>query len=162
MLINSRKDLDNAPADDRTRFMAQLGGTIHKWRWNDTEWDQYADTSTIERFGFTLADFPDAPVPPMPEMSPEEKEAERDREEMAGMSITSRQGEQQLILAGLDEQVEAAIDGIEDVTQRKLTRAWYQRASTWDRDSAALAALADALGLTDAQVDDLFRSAAEL
>ena len=82
MLINTRKDLDAAPAEDRERFMVQLSGTIHKWRWSDTEWEQYADTSTIERFGFTLDDFPDAPVPAEPDYSPDEKEAEAERDRL--------------------------------------------------------------------------------
>lgn len=77
-------------------------------------------------------------------------------------SITARQGEQQLILSGLDEQVEAAIDGIADTTERKLTRAWYNRASTWERNNPQLIALGKALGLTDEKIDDLFKQASEL
>ena len=92
MLINTRKDLDAAPAAERERFMVQLSGTIHKWRWNDTEWEQYTDTSTIERFDFTLDDFPDAPVPPKPDYNPDEKEvqAERDRLQSQLDSIDAR------------------------------------------------------------------------
>jgi hypothetical protein len=36
------------------------------------------NTATIERFGFTLADFPDAPVPDMPDYNPDERAAEQE------------------------------------------------------------------------------------
>lgn len=77
-------------------------------------------------------------------------------------SVTSRQGEQQLIIAGLDEQVEAAIDAIEDPLQRKLTSAWYRRASTWERMNPEFIALGQALGLTDEQMDEHIREAMKL
>lgn len=77
-------------------------------------------------------------------------------------SVTSRQGMQQLIIAGLDEQVESAIDGITDVTQRKLTRAWFHRATDWERDNQQFIALFQALGLTDEQADNHMRAAALL
>lgn len=76
--------------------------------------------------------------------------------------ITKRQGKQQLVIAGLDEQVGMAIDGITDPTERKLTRIWYEDATEWERENAQLLSLANALGLTDAQVDDLFIQASKL
>lgn len=76
--------------------------------------------------------------------------------------VTRRQGKQQLVVAGLDEQVEAAIDGIEDATERKLTRIWYDDAETWERDNEQLAVLSQALGLSDDEVDALFVEAAKL
>ena len=92
MIINNRKDLDAAPAAERERFMSKLSGTIHKWRWNNTDWEQYADTSTIEQFGFSLDDFPDAPAPTKPNYNPDEKEvqAERDRLQSQLDSIDAR------------------------------------------------------------------------
>lgn len=77
-------------------------------------------------------------------------------------SVTSRQGMQQLIIAGLDEQVESAIDGISDVTERKLTQAWFQRATEWERDNPQFISMVRALGLTDQQADDHTRAAALL
>ncbi|MEG3078463.1 hypothetical protein R3F64_01165 [Halomonas sp. 5021] len=77
-------------------------------------------------------------------------------------SVTSRQGEQQLIIAGLDEQVEAAIDAIADPLQRKLTSAWYRRASTWERMNPEFVAMGAALGLTDEQMDEHIREAMKL
>lgn len=77
-------------------------------------------------------------------------------------SVTSRQGMQQLIISGLDEQVEAAIDSIEDEIQRKLTLAWFHRATDWERDNQQFITLFQALGLTDEQADNHMRAAAQL
>ncbi|MCE9662513.1 hypothetical protein LY622_03580 [Halomonas sp. M5N1S17] len=82
---------------------------------------------------------------------------------MAPVSVRHQpQGEHQLILTGLDEQVEAAIDSIEDVVERKLTRAWYQRATVWERMNEQLVGLGYALGLSGEQIDDLFIQAVKL
>lgn len=78
------------------------------------------------------------------------------------VSVTSRQGMQQLIIAGLDELVESAIDGISDVTQRKLTKAWFLRATEWERDNPQFIGLMHELGLTDQQADEHMRAAALL
>jgi hypothetical protein len=77
-------------------------------------------------------------------------------------SVTSRQGMQQLIIAGLDEQVETAIASIVDVTERKLTQAWFQRATEWERDNPQFIGLMKELGLTDQEADDHMRAAALL
>ena len=92
MLINTRKDLDAAPAAERERFMKRLALSIYKWQWNGSDWEQYENTDSIERFGFTLDDFPDAPVPPEPDYNPDEKEvqAERDRLQSQLDSIDAR------------------------------------------------------------------------
>ncbi|MGE4532089.1 hypothetical protein [Halomonas sp.] len=77
-------------------------------------------------------------------------------------SVSRRQGKQQLVIAGLDDQVQQAIDGISDATERKLTRIWFDDADTWERDNEQLVSLAQALSLTEQQVDDLFTAAAQL
>lgn len=77
-------------------------------------------------------------------------------------SVTSRQGMQQLIIAGLDEQVETAIAGIADPVERKLTQAWFQRATDWERDNPQFIGLMKELGLTDQEADDHMRAAAQL
>ena len=82
MIINNRKDLDAAPSAERERFMLHLSSTIHKWRWNGSDWEQYENTDSIERFGFTLDDFPDAPVPPKPDHDPEKKQTKQRIEEI--------------------------------------------------------------------------------
>jgi len=82
MIINNRKDLNAAPANVRDAFLARLAGSINKYVWNGSEWTLEQDTSEIERFGFTLADFPDAPVPNMPAYNPDERALEQEAEEV--------------------------------------------------------------------------------
>tara|TARA_R110000851_G_scaffold33896_8_gene90424 strand:+ start:2136 stop:2576 length:441 start_codon:yes stop_codon:yes gene_type:complete len=114
----------------------------------------YADVESWLAEGNQLADFSGYPEVPM-----SEEQLQQWRE---SASVTSRQGEQQLIIAGLDEQVEAAIGAIEDPLQRKLTSAWYRRASTWERMNPEFIALGQALGLTDEQMDEHIREAMKL
>ena len=92
MIINNRKDLDAAPDDVRDRFLASLAGSINKYVWDGSDWVLEQNTTEIERFDFTLDDFPDAPVPPEPDYNPDEKEvqAERDRLQSQLDSIDAR------------------------------------------------------------------------
>jgi hypothetical protein len=77
-------------------------------------------------------------------------------------SITRAQAIGALILAGLDEAVEPAIQAIPDPVQRKLAlNDWHNRLH-FERDNSTLAAMAAALGLSDAQLDELFIKAAQL
>lgn len=67
--INTRADLDaitGTPAHDT--FMAALAGSVWRLEKNDElkTWKAVQDTSTIERFGFALADFADVPAPGLP------------------------------------------------------------------------------------------------
>ncbi|RUR26852.1 hypothetical protein ELY33_17235 [Vreelandella andesensis] len=77
-------------------------------------------------------------------------------------AVSARQGMEQLIRLGLDEQVDDAIADIEDVVQRKIVRNWLDKAGEWERDNPQFVAFAKMLGLTDAQTDDYMRTAAEL
>ena len=81
-IINNRTDLDNAPAQVRERFIDNLAGGINHWQWQNSEWNLVQDTTTISKFGFTPADFPDAPVPEKPTHNPDDQEAERLAEEV--------------------------------------------------------------------------------
>jgi len=82
MIINDRKDLDAAPDDVRERFVNSVAGSINKYVWQNGEWVLEQNTSEIERFGFTLADFPDAPVPEMPAYNPDQRQLEQEAEEV--------------------------------------------------------------------------------
>jgi hypothetical protein len=82
MIINNRKDLDAAPDDVRARFMASLAGSINKYSWDGGDWVLQQDESTIGRFGFTAADFPDAPVPEKPDYNPDDRELEQEAKEI--------------------------------------------------------------------------------
>lgn len=77
-------------------------------------------------------------------------------------SVTSRQGMEQLIRLGLDEQVDTAIDEIEDPIQRKIVRNWFEKAGEWERDNPQFVALSEKLGLSAEQSDDYMRQAATL
>ncbi len=64
-----------------------------------------------------------------------------------------------LFQAGLLSQVDAAIDAIPDPTQRETARIEWEYRTTVRRDSQLVAGLGASLGLTDEQIDDLFRLA---
>jgi hypothetical protein len=72
-------------------------------------------------------------------------------------SISPAQARIALHNAGLLDRVEAAVSAADIVTQI----AWAQ-ATSIERDSPTVAALSAALGLTDAQIDDLFTAAAAI
>lgn len=77
-------------------------------------------------------------------------------------SVTSRQGMEQLIRSGLDEQVDDAINSITDPVEQKLVRNWLDKAGIWERNNPQLLAICIALGLTSADVDALFIEASDL
>jgi hypothetical protein len=82
MIINNRTDLDSLPKDEQAKFKARLTAGINSWQWVDGDWVLTQNTETLERFNFTLADFPDAPVPDKPETNPDEQEQERKAQEI--------------------------------------------------------------------------------
>lgn len=78
MIINTRKDLDNAPEDVRNSYLIRLASGINRWNWDGNDWELYQDTNTIQRFDYQLSDFPDAPIPPKPDYNPDEREAKQE------------------------------------------------------------------------------------
>lgn len=76
-------------------------------------------------------------------------------------SITKRQARQELIEAGLIGAVEAAINSIEDATQKALMLSWWNDSQNYERDRPELAAMATSIGLTDAQLDAMFINASK-
>lgn len=59
--INSRADIERLPLTEKTAILSRLAATLHAL---DADGQTVTDTSAIERFGYTLEDFPDAPVAP--------------------------------------------------------------------------------------------------
>ena len=55
--------------------------------------------------------------------------------------------------------IDSAIDSVTDARQRDLLRAWWDREIQIRREQPELRTLAGLLGLTDAQVDGVFRAA---
>ncbi len=77
-------------------------------------------------------------------------------------SVTRRQAKQALLLAGLLSHVQPALDAIPDATQRGLAQIEWDESLEFDRHRPLLINLATALGLSSAQLDQLFIQAAAL
>jgi hypothetical protein len=77
-------------------------------------------------------------------------------------SVTRRQARQALLLAGLLDQVPTAIASIPDATQRALAQIEWEDSQTFERSRPLLIQLADALGLNEQALDDLFIQASKL
>ena len=76
-------------------------------------------------------------------------------------SVLMRQARDAIILAGKDDEVEAAIDGIEDLTTRKRVRSAWEYSGEVQRNNAFVLMLTPALGGSEA-VDALFIAAEAL
>ena len=77
--------------------------------------------------------------------------------------VTMAQARKALILGGVSiTAVNAAIAAIVDPVERQLAETDWEYSTTVRRDSALVASLAPALGLTDEQIDELFVLAATL
>lgn len=76
------------------------------------------------------------------------------------LTVTSRQGKHALADAGLYHPALAAIAALPEPARTKAQIDW--EAATWQRNDPTLAAMAAALGLTEAQLDALFAQAATL
>jgi hypothetical protein len=72
--------------------------------------------------------------------------------------VTAFQARAALLGAGLLDTVQAAVDGSNNPT---LMLAW-EYALHFERQSPTIAAMSQALGMTDAQVDELFTAAAQI
>ena len=68
--------------------------------------------------------------------------------------VTAAQAKIALLDAGLLDNVETR------VRADRKTLIWFDNATTWQRNSPRVTSLATAMGLTEQQVDDLFRAAA--
>jgi len=77
-------------------------------------------------------------------------------------AITRAQAKAALIVTGMISLVQPAIDAIEDPLQRALAQNDWDERLHFERNNPTLAAMAAALGMTDAQLDDLFALAATL
>lgn len=75
--------------------------------------------------------------------------------------VTMRQATQALILAGLDDDVEALLAAMPG-TEGKLARAEWAKSQVVERNRPLVVQMGAALGLSDADVDQLFITAAGL
>jgi len=154
--INTREDLDAiAGTPEHVAFMALLAGTLWRLEKDDTAqaWVAIEDNSTIERFDFTRADFPGAQPPALPEYVPVVDPVPE--------VVTMRQARLALLGAGLLAQVNTAVANMPGA-DGDAARIEWEFSSTVERHRPLVLSLITALGLTDAQLDELFRQAAAL
>lgn len=74
-------------------------------------------------------------------------------------SASKRAARMALIQAGKFALVQPAIDAITDPSQRAMAQVAWDDSLTYRRDDPYLAMIAAAIGLTDADLDNLFRAA---
>ena len=154
--INTREDLDAiAGTPEHVAFMALLAGTLWRLEKDDTAqaWVAIEDNSTIERFNFTRADFPDAQPPALPEYVPAVVAVPE--------VVTMRRARLALLGAGLLAQVNTAVANMPGA-EGDAARIEWEYAQEVRRDSPLVAALSAAFGWTSAQLDDLFTEGAKL
>lgn len=92
-VINTSTDLDAIQGTpEHSQFMAMLSGSIYRLEKDDVAktWKAIEDTSTVERFGFTKADFLDAVPPALPEYveSPDPVQMQKNAEARAYLAST--------------------------------------------------------------------------
>lgn len=150
MIINNRKDLDAAPDDVRQRFIAGLAASINKYVWNGSEWTLEQNTTDIERFDFTLDDFPDAPVPEMPDYNPDERALEQARESASLSRADFKLG---LLDMGELDNVKAVMADPE--TPERVVIMW-EDSERFSRMHPDLLSFAQVMGYTENQLDQLF------
>lgn len=81
----------------------------------------------------------------------------------APQAVTNAQFCAALIDFGIiPDQIDFAIESIEDAKDRAKAKYWWQRAQVIDRSSAYIAMFAPRFGLSDDQINNLFRHAATL
>lgn len=149
-VINTREDLDAvAGTVEHDVFMATLRGTLWRLEKDDQAgvWRAVEDNSTIERFGFTRADFPGATAPELPAYAPPPSDVPQ--------AVTMRQARLALLAANMLSAVNTAIANMPG-SEGEAARIEWEYAQEVRRDSALVAALSAAFGWTGAQLDDLF------
>ena len=150
MIINNRKDLDASPADTRERFIASLVASINKWKWENGDWVIRQNTTDIERFDFTLDDFPDAPVPEMPDYNPDQRALEQARESASLSRADFKLG---LLEMGELDAVKALMDDPDADPRIKIM---WEDSGRFERMNPDLLSFAEVMEYTESQLDQLF------
>jgi len=153
-VINARADLDAITGTpSHAAFMTMLRASLWRLEKDDTlqSWVAIEDNATIERFGFTRADFPDAMPPALPEWVPEP----------APQVVSMRQARLALLAIDKLADVDTAIAGMPE-PERSAAQIEWEYATSVERQSALITQLGLVLGLDDAAIDQLFFEAAKL
>lgn len=149
--INNRADLDAiAGTQEHAAFMALLAGSLWRLEKDDAAqtWRAVEDDGTVSRFGFNRADFPDAQPPALPAYVPPPS--------VVPQQVTRAQGKVVLIKMGLWQQVLDFVAALTDQAQKAVAEVALNDTQYWQRSSPFLMQAAAALGMTDAQLDELF------
>lgn len=77
-------------------------------------------------------------------------------------SVSRAQGKAALIIAGKFDAVMQYVDRIPDASEKALAQVALNDTTEWTRESAFLNNAAEAIGLTDQDLDDLFISASKI
>ena len=155
-VINTREDLDAiAGTIEHDVFMAALRGTLWRLEKDDQagSWKAIEDNGTIERFGFTRADFAGAVPPVLPAYTPPPSDVP--------LAVTMRQARLALLSANMLTAVNTAIANMPGA-EGEAARIEWEYAQEVRRDSALVQSLIPALGMNDAALDALFTAAAAL
>lgn len=83
-------------------------------------------------------------------------------ESIVPQKVTRRQAKQALLLAGLLDQVQPAIDAIADPNERAFAQIFWDDSLDFERQNLVLIQLGTALGLSSTELDDLFVKASQL
>lgn len=153
-MINSRDDLDALiGTPEHAAFMTFLAGTLYRLERDDVNqmWVVVEDNLTIDRYGFVRADFPNAIPPELPVWEPGVPHVPQ--------TVSRFQAKAALSDAGLLAQVDALMS---DPATDPIARLAWSDAQEFHRTSPTVAAMAQALGLSDTQLDALFAAAAEI
>lgn len=125
----------------------------------------YKHTETGEVYAYeTEEERQEWGAPELVEMSPAEVDAHLNPpvQPYVPQQVTRAQGKAALIQASLWQAVLDYVDGITDPTEKALADVALNDTTHWQRTSPFLNEAAAALGLTNEQLDDLFRQAAEI
>lgn len=76
--------------------------------------------------------------------------------------VTRRQAITVLSLGGYLPQIESALDAIEDATQKTVAEIFWKESLHFERNNPLLNQLAEAIGMTQDDLDNLFRQAVSL
>lgn len=77
-------------------------------------------------------------------------------------AVSRRQLKEWLIRAELIDTVEAIIGGIQDATEKRIAQNWWTESIEFRRDHPLVAAIAQQIGKSSAEVDAIFQEAAAL
>ena len=151
-IINNREDLDLLKNTSKySEFMDVLKGSIYRLEKDDNQktWASVQDLSSIEKFGFMLADFPDVMPPQLPEYIPSTPTGPQ--------VVTMRQARLALQAAGILGNVNALISQIPGPDGDSIRIEWEYAQQVY-RNSKILTLMQ----IPQAQIDELFSMASRL